>query len=146
MADHETVSARTRTARPPRDLWRSMVKGWSGRCPHCADGKLFRAFLKPVDTCSSCGEEMHHHRADDLPPYLVIFIVGHVVVAGYMLSEPFFDWNSWQHLALWIPVTLVMALIMIQPIKGAVIGLQWANYMHGFGGEDEDAVEIYGGR
>ena len=89
---------------------------------------------------------MHHHRADDLPPYLVIFIVGHVVVAGYMIAEPFLDWNSWQHLAMWIPITLVMALAMIQPVKGAVIGLQWANYMHGFGGEEDDEAEVAHGR
>ena len=43
----------------------------------------------------------------------------------------------WQHLAVWVPLTLIMALGLLQPIKGAVIGLQWANYMHGFGGEDD---------
>ncbi|WP_419912537.1 DUF983 domain-containing protein [Hoeflea sp.] len=145
MANQHAFSSRPAAARPPRDLWRAIVKGWSGRCPHCGQGSLFRSFLKPVHSCESCGEEMHHHRADDLPPYLVIFIVGHVVVAGYMIAEPFLDWNSWQHLAMWIPVTLVMALAMIQPTKGAVIGLQWANYMHGFGGEDDDAVEIANG-
>ena len=41
------------------------------------------------------------------------------------------------HLALWIPVTIVLALALIPPIKGIVIGLQWANRMHGFGGEDD---------
>jgi hypothetical protein len=25
----------------------------------------------------------------------------------------------------------------MQPLKGAVIGFQWANRMHGFGGEDD---------
>jgi hypothetical protein len=25
----------------------------------------------------------------------------------------------------------------MQPLKGAVIGFQWANYMHGFGGDDD---------
>ncbi|MDA4846778.1 DUF983 domain-containing protein [Hoeflea poritis] len=142
MAKQHTVSSRSAAMRPQRDLWRAVTKGWSGRCPHCGTGPLFKSFLKPVHHCESCGEEMHHHRADDLPPYLVIFIVGHVVVAGYMIAEPFLDWNSWQHLAMWIPITLAMALAMIQPVKGAVIGLQWANYMHGFGGEEDEAAEI----
>ncbi|MEX3009302.1 DUF983 domain-containing protein [Hoeflea sp. TYP-13] len=146
MANQETYSGRSAPVRQPRDLWRALTKGWLGRCPHCGSGKLFGGFLKSVHSCESCGEEMHHHRADDLPPYLVIFVVGHIVVAGYLLAEPYLDWNSWQHLALWVPITLAMGLAMMQPVKGAVIGLQWANYMHGFGGQEDDAVEIFGGK
>ena len=37
--------------------------------------------------CEHCGEEIHHHRADDLPAYLVVVIVGHVVVGGFMGVE-----------------------------------------------------------
>jgi uncharacterized protein (DUF983 family) len=36
------------------------------------------------------------------------------------------------HLMIWLPLALVMALGLLQPIKGAIIGLQWALYMHGF--------------
>ncbi len=57
------------------------------RCPHCGKGKLFRGFLKGVDRCDRCGEEYSHHRADDLPPYLTVFIVGHIVVALFMGAE-----------------------------------------------------------
>jgi len=41
---------------------------------------------------------------------------------------------------------LVATLLIIQPIKGGVIGLQWALKMHGFGGQtdDHDAYEIPG--
>ncbi len=143
MPMQETTSSHAPSAREPRNLWQALTKGWLGRCPHCGNGKLFGAYLKPVHSCNSCGEEIHHQRADDLPPYLVIFVVGHVVVAGYMLAEPLVDWNSWQHLALWIPITLALGLAMLQPVKGAVIGLQWANYMHGFGGEPDDAAEVF---
>jgi uncharacterized protein (DUF983 family) len=132
-------------AHAPRNLWQALRKGWRGRCPHCGTGRLFAAFLKPVDACERCGEAMHHQRADDLPPYLVVSAVGHIVVAGYMLAEPYLDWNSWQHLALWIPVTLVLALGLLQPVKGAVIGLQWANRMHGFGGIEDHSAEVLGG-
>ena len=51
-----------------------------GRCPHCGRGRLFRGFLKPVEACEACGEAMHHQRSDDLPPYIVITIVGHIIV------------------------------------------------------------------
>lgn len=80
---------------------------------------------------------MHHHRADDLPAYLVVLVVGHIVVGAFMGIEATSSLSTWQHLAIWIPLTILSALVLIRPIKGAVVGLQWANYMHGFGGEDD---------
>ena len=37
---------------------------------------------------------------------------------------------------------MVSALVLIRPVKGAVVGLQWALYMHGFGGQ-EDVIEAH---
>ena len=50
-----------------RDRWEAMKRGFRGRCPHCGQGKLFQKFLKTAERCDICGEEFHHHRADDLP-------------------------------------------------------------------------------
>lgn len=132
----------TNTRRAERSVGQAMWRGLLGKCPHCGEGKLFRAYLKPVDRCEHCGEEMHHHRADDLPAYLVVVVVGHIVVAGFMGTETMFPLSTWQHLAIWVPITLAMTLGMLQPVKGAVVGLQWANYMHGFGGEP-DALDTH---
>jgi uncharacterized protein (DUF983 family) len=33
---------------------------------------------------------------------------------------------------LWLPLTLALSLLLIQPIKGMVIALQWRVGMHGF--------------
>ncbi len=123
--------------RETRPVMPSMKRGFRGKCPHCGNGKLFRAFVKPVDNCSVCGEDYTPQRADDLPAYIVVSIVGHIVVGGFMATEMLTNWPSWLHLALWIPVTIIMSLALLQPVKGAIIGLQWANYMHGFGGEDD---------
>lgn len=118
-----------------RDIWTSIKRGLLCRCPNCGEGRLFHAFLKPVANCAVCGEDYSHHRADDLPAYLSIVIVGHVVVGGYMLTDQAVTWSSWTHLAIWTPITLILAVATIQPIKGAVIGGQWAARMHGFGGD-----------
>lgn len=123
--------------RPARPLWPAIKRGLHCRCPHCGEGKLFRAFVKPVDKCEACGEEMWHHRADDLPAYLVIVVVGHIVVSAFMAVEMTTYWPMWLHLVVWAPLTLILSLLLLQPIKGGVIGLQWANYMHGFGGETD---------
>ena len=130
------------TGRTARPLLEAVKRGFLCRCPRCGEGKLFRSFSKTVDDCSVCGEHIAHHRADDLPAYLVIFIVGHIVVGAFMSVEAVTTWSAWAHLALWVPVTIVSSLALLQPIKGATVGLQWALYMHGFGGED-DALETH---
>lgn len=120
-----------------RNWWQAIRHGLAGRCPHCGEGRLFGRFLKVEAQCSACGQAFDHHRADDLPPYLVITIVGHIVVTGMLLAETAYEWPAWLHMALWPTLTLVLSLALIQPIKGAVVGHQWALRMHGFG-DDAD--------
>lgn len=128
-------------AKAERPVGRSIKRGMLCRCPNCGEGRLFRAFLKPVDACAVCGEEMFHQRADDLPAYLVIVVVGHVLMTGYMLTDTLLNVSPWVHLAIWVPLAVLAALLTIQPIKGGVIGLQWAYRMHGFGGHEDDVIE-----
>ena len=94
---------------------------------------MFRAFLKVADTCPACGEELHHHRADDFPAYLVIVIVGHIVVAMVLGVEAAYSPPLWLHALIWLPVTFALALALIQPVKGAVVAVQWQTGMEGFG-------------
>lgn len=97
---------------------------------------MFRAFLKVVDQCAVCDEELHHHRADDAPPYFVIFITGHIVVPLSLSIEFNYAPPYWLHLVLWLPLTLLMTLGLLTPVKGTIVALQWAYRMHGFGGKD----------
>ncbi len=140
--DSQVFGGEHHTGRPARPVWSAMWNGFLGRCPNCGEGKLFSSFVKIVDRCAECDEDMHHHRADDLPAYLVIAIVGHIVIGGFMVVEATSTLSTWQHLAIWVPITIIGSLALLRPIKGAVVGLQWANYMHGFGGED-DYIETH---
>ncbi|HEY3677463.1 MAG TPA: DUF983 domain-containing protein [Bradyrhizobium sp.] len=115
-----------------RDVWGSIKRGFRGRCPRCGEGKLFRAFLKVDDHCSACGLDFTPHRADDLPAYLVIVIVGHIVVPTALLVETNYAPPVWMQLTAYLPFTLVASLALLQPVKGAVVGMQWALRMHGF--------------
>ena len=126
-------------ALPVRDGFEAMARGLRGRCPRCGRGRLFRAFLKVADHCEACGEALHHHRADDAPAYFVILIVGHIVVPLALAVEVAFEPPYLVHLALWLPLTLGLALGLLQPIKGAIIGWQWAHYMHGFDPHAQDS-------
>jgi uncharacterized protein (DUF983 family) len=110
------------------DLW----NGLRGRCPNCGKGHIFRKFLKVQDQCEVCGEELHHQRADDFPAYLVIVLVGHLVVPLILHVEMTYEPAYWIHAVLWLPLTLALTLLLIQPMKGLVIALQWRAGMHGF--------------
>jgi uncharacterized protein (DUF983 family) len=134
----ETVSPATKvwtsasTPAAKRDVWGSIKRGFRGRCPRCGEGKLFRAFLKVDNNCSVCGLDFTPHRADDLPAYLVIIIVGHIVVPMALLIETNYAPPVALQLAIYLPFTLVASLLLLQPVKGAVVGVQWALRMHGF--------------
>jgi uncharacterized protein (DUF983 family) len=93
---------------------------------------LFRAFLKTADSCSVCGQDFTPHRADDLPAYLVIVIVGHIVVPLALMIETNYSPPVALQLAIYLPLTFVASLVLLQPVKGAVVGMQWALRMHGF--------------
>lgn len=110
----------------------AMWNGLRGRCPACGHGAMFRKFLKVNDACPECGEELHHHRADDFPAYLDIAIVGHILVPIVLAVETAVVWPFWVAMTLWPLVALGMTVALLQPIKGAVVGMQWALGMHGF--------------
>jgi uncharacterized protein (DUF983 family) len=123
-----------------RDVWLAMKRGFCGRCPRCGKGKLFRAFLKVDNDCSVCGLDFTPHRADDLPAYLVIVIVGHIVVPTALWIETNYSPPVWLQLAIYLPLTLVASLLLLQPVKGTVVGLQWALRMHGFDDNPPDGI------
>jgi uncharacterized protein (DUF983 family) len=131
-----TVWTRETATGEKRDVWGSIKRGFRGRCPRCGEGKLFRAFLKVADKCSVCDLDFTPHRADDLPAYLVIVIVGHIVVPTALLVETNYAPPVWMQLSAYLPFTFVASLALLQPVKGAVVGIQWALRMHGF---DENA-------
>ena len=115
-----------------RNVWTAMKRGFRGRCPRCGEGKLFRAFLKVDNNCSACGLDFTPHRADDLPAYLVIVIVGHIVVPTVLMIETNYSPPVALQLAIYLPLTLILSLLLLQPVKGTVVGVQWALRMHGF--------------
>lgn len=124
-------------SRLPTAIGQAVWRGFRGLCPACGEGRMFRAYLKVDDQCPLCGEELHHHRADDFPAYLVIVIVGHILVPIVLLVETEFAPALWLSMTLWPSLALVMTLGLLQPVKGAVVAIQWFGGMHGF----EDAKQ-----
>lgn len=130
----------------PRRFGTALKHGLLGRCPNCGEGRLFGCFLKVVDRCSVCGEVLHHHRADDAPAYFVILIVGHIVVPLALTVETAFKPPHWLAFSIWIPLTLFLALALLQPVKGAIVGWQWSHRMHGFHPDHREEVSVPAGQ
>ena len=116
-----------------RSAGQAMWRGTLCKCPHCGQGKMFRAYLKVADHCDTCGEQLNLHRADDLPPYLAIMIVGHLLVAVMLHMDMAYRVNPLTYMYTMIPLAVILPLAILPSIKGAVVGLQWANGMYGFG-------------
>jgi len=116
----------------PISLSTAMARGFLCKCPNCGRGHLFGRFLKVADRCEVCGEDFTPQRADDFPAYLVIVVVGHIVVPALLAVAIAYDPPAWLQLAIWLPVTLFASLGLLQPTKGAIVGLQWQIGMHGF--------------
>lgn len=115
--------------------WRQALgRGVLLRCPACGQGSIYGRYLKVRDDCADCGLGLHHHRADDAPPYFTMLILGHVLVPLALILERAAMPPLWLHFSLWLPLTLILTLVLLPRIKGALIGFQWAHRMHGFGG------------
>jgi uncharacterized protein (DUF983 family) len=110
-----------------------MKTGFRMRCPACGEGQMFHRFLKVSDCCPHCGEELHHHRADDAPPYFTILVVAHVIGALMLFVEEHNDALDLRiHMVVWPVLTLLMVFWLLPRFKGALVAYQWALRMHGF--------------
>lgn len=135
----DMIGNRGGSAGARRDVWHSLWRGFRQKCPSCGTGALFHRYLKVSPECPACGEELHHQRADDAPAYFTIVIVGHLIVGGVLAAEKAFKPSSLTHMLLWLPLTLALSLWLLPRVKGALVGLQWALRMHGFGGTPDQA-------
>lgn len=103
----------------------SIKRGLKRRCPHCGEGNIFNGYLKLSDHCSNCQAPTGEIRADDLPPYLTIFLVGHIIVPSLLYVEAVYHPELWLQMTVWPILTLLLTLTFLPFIKGAVVGLMW---------------------
>ena len=116
-------------AAPPPPPWpvpplaTALSRGFGGRCPACGTTALFAGYLRITPGCAGCGAPLGLARADDLPPYLTILLVGHIVVPLLFLLDQYAQLSIAVTSAIVIPLTLALTLALLRPIKGAVVGL-----------------------
>lgn len=104
-------------------LWTGIGRGLSRRCPTCGQGELFRGFLKVSSHCAVCAADNGAYPSDDLPPYVTIALVGHVVVPLFFWFDHSFATPLWTQFAIWPPLTVLLTISLLPFVKGGVIGL-----------------------
>ena len=117
-----------------RELKPALLRGWRRRCPSCGQGPMFSSYLKVRDECPVCHEHMSHHRADDGPAYLTILIVGHLMAPLLLWTFFEFEPDPLVVATIFTIGCVALSLYLLPRLKGAIVALQWAKRMHGFGG------------
>ena len=99
----------------------------AGRCPKCGEGRLFNGFVSLNERCSNCGLSYKFADSGDGPAVFVILLAGFLVIALMFWVESRYEPPIWVHLAIFMPLTLIVCLGMLRPLKGLMIGLQYKN-------------------
>ena len=107
-----------------------MQAGLRCRCPRCGRGALFRGLLTVNDRCSECGLDLSPHDSGDGPAVFVILILGAIIVPITFWVEFTFEPPVWLHLMVWPPVILVLAVLMLRPMKAILIAYHFQNLRH----------------
>ena len=116
-----------------RPMKPALLRGWRRRCPNCGSGPLLRSYLKVHDECLVCGEEMHHHRADDGPAYLTILVVGHLMAPLLHVVFTTYRPEPLVLASIFTVGCVALSLYLLPRLKGLIVAIQWAKRMHGFG-------------
>lgn len=116
-----------------REMRPALLRGWRRRCPSCGSGPMLKGYLKVRDECPVCGEDLHHHRADDGPAYLTILVVGHLMAPIMLWFFEAFRPEPLVLVAVFATGVIVSSLYLLPRFKGAIVAFQWAKRMHGFG-------------
>lgn len=98
---------------------------FGARCPRCGEGRLFNGFLSFAPRCTHCGLDFTKIDTGDGPAVFVILIAGFLIVAGALIVEVLFSPPYWVHIALWLPLTLIVTLGLLRPIKAGLAVLQY---------------------
>jgi uncharacterized protein (DUF983 family) len=84
---------------------------------------MFNGFLRVVGRCNNCGAPLGSARAADAPPYFTILLVGHIIVPMILIWQRLSDPPTWLMFVILVPLTLMLTLALMRPVKGGVVGL-----------------------
>jgi len=111
----------------PDPLGPALIRGLRGICPRCRQGGIFASFLGLAPRCPACGLDLGFADAGDGPAVFVSLIGGFAVLGAALWTELRYEPPFWLHLVVFLPLTLVVCVGLLRPLKGLLIALQYRN-------------------
>ncbi|MDE2043330.1 MAG: DUF983 domain-containing protein [Alphaproteobacteria bacterium] len=99
----------------------------TGGCPRCGARTLFKGWVTFAPRCSACGLDFEQFNVGDGAAAFLIFIILSLVFAGIIWVEVTFSPPWWVQMAIWLPVTIVLTLVLLRIAKGALIAAEYRN-------------------
>jgi uncharacterized protein (DUF983 family) len=109
-----------------RAFFIGLGRGLARRCPNCGAGALFSGFLTVQPVCPACGNENSRYPSDDVPPYVTILLVGHLVLGPALIFGFIETWTVAASLSILLPAIAILTLVLLPFVKGGVIGAEWS--------------------
>ena len=104
-------------------IWR----GLAGRCPRCGHGKLFSRLLTLAPGCPACGLSYGFADAGDGPAVFVMLFAGFLIVGLALFIEVVYEPPYWVYFVVFLPLTILVCLGLLRPLKGVLLTLQYRN-------------------
>ncbi len=101
--------------------------GLGGRCPRCGEGRLFNGFITLAEKCDHCGMDYKFADAGDGPAVFVTLLGGFVLLGLALFVQMVYEPPVWLLMAIFFPLTLLVSVGMLRPLKGLLICLQYRN-------------------
>ncbi len=115
-----------------KESWlESVARGFRRCCPCCGTRGMFCGYLSVSPACRRCGLAFEAIRSDDIAPYFTVLIVGHLIVPLLLIVEQRAAPPVELMLAIFLPLTLALTLMLLPFVKGAVMGAIWMSKQPG---------------
>jgi uncharacterized protein (DUF983 family) len=82
--------------------------------------------------CGFCGLDLSAQDSGDGPVAIIVLVVGFVVVIAALIVEVRWAWPVWLHLLVWLPLSVLLCLALMRPLKAMLIALQYKHRRHEF--------------
>lgn len=102
-----------------------ILRAMRGRCPRCGRGRLFSGYLEITKQCPACGLGFQGHDVGDGPVVPATFLLGGLVVGLALALEMWLSPPLWVHALLWAPAVVGGTLLVLRPLKGLAVGMQY---------------------
>lgn len=88
---------------------------------------MFKGFLTVAPSCEVCGLDYERFDSGDGPAFFVMSIVGLIVVGLALWMEVTYEPPMWVHALVAGTLSIGLSLLLVRPLKGMLLALQYTN-------------------